>query len=128
MEPSCQPHINYFCLDIDRDSEHQTSHPATPKTPTKTYTTIDNDLMRNQPTNPDLAANLQLESSAQEIFDTTFEHVDSVALEECPDIESTSIALHLCKRRVLKPYFRVLSMLGWRPIISPYTDDIKWYE
>ena len=74
-----------------------------------------------------LAINLQLEQSAQVIVDSQYEQIDSDILETCPTVEPTSIALHLCKKKVLKPYFRVLSLLGWRPIIHPFNSDTKWY-
>lgn len=34
---------------------------------------------------------------------------------------STSAILRYCKMKVLKPYFRLLSILGWRPLISQNT-------
>ncbi|XP_076312579.1 uncharacterized protein LOC143226051 isoform X1 [Tachypleus tridentatus] len=34
---------------------------------------------------------------------------------------STSAVLHYCKRKILIPYFRLLALLGWRPLLSPGT-------
>ncbi len=78
---------------------------------------------------PYLAISMQLESSAREIHDT-FEHLENTAslnIGEGDLQESTSVALHLCKRKVLKPYFRLISMLGWRPIIYPIAPEVTWY-
>ena len=76
---------------------------------------------------PYLAISMQLESSAREIHDT-FEHLENTDFNaaECDLQESTSVALHLCKRKVLRPYFRLLAMLGWRPIIYPIAPEVTW--
>ena len=77
---------------------------------------------------PYLAISMQLESSAREIHDT-FEHLENTDFNaaEADLQESTSVALHLCKRKVLRPYFRLLAMLGWRPIIYPIAPEVTWY-
>ena len=78
---------------------------------------------------PYLAISMQLESSAREIHDTTFEHLDNTGFSptEADLQESTSVALYLCKRKVLRPYFRLLAMLGWRPIVYPIAPEVTWY-
>lgn len=77
---------------------------------------------------PHLAISMQLESSAREIQET-FEHLESTSVHIGDGLlqESTSLALHLCKRKVLKPYFRLISMLGWRPIVYPIAPQVTWY-
>ena len=77
---------------------------------------------------PYLAISMQLESSAREIHDT-FEHLDNADLSvvETELQESTSVALHLCKRKVLRPYFRLLALLGWRPMFYPIAPEVTWY-
>lgn len=77
---------------------------------------------------PYLAISMQLESSAREIHDT-FEHLDNTDLSvvETELQESTSVALHFCKRKVLRPYFRLLALLGWRPIFYPIAPEVTWY-
>ncbi|CAG2103795.1 unnamed protein product, partial [Medioppia subpectinata] len=74
---------------------------------------------------PYLAISMQLETSAREIHDR-FEELDEnyQNVSEADLQESTSVALHLCKRKVLKPYFRLLALLGWRPLIYPIAPQV----
>lgn len=57
-------------------------------------------------------------SSLQFISDAAaFANMDEASYESV----STSAILRYCKMKVLKPYFRLLSILGWRPLISQNT-------
>ena len=57
-------------------------------------------------------------SSIQFISDAAaFANMDETSYESV----STSAILRYCKMKVLKPYFRLLSILGWRPLISQNT-------
>ena len=57
-------------------------------------------------------------SSIQFISDAgAFENLEDSSYESI----STSAILRYCKTKVLKPYFRLLSILGWRPLISQTT-------
>lgn len=57
-------------------------------------------------------------SSLQFISDAAaFANMDETSYESV----STSAILRYCKMKVLKPYFRLLSILGWRPLISQNT-------
>jgi hypothetical protein len=76
-------------------------------------------------TDPHTDISVQFETSHREIFDT-FEHLDEnyQNVSEADLQESTSVALYLCKRKVLKPYFQMLALLGWRPIIYPIAPEV----
>ncbi|XP_054166763.1 uncharacterized protein LOC128964225 [Oppia nitens] len=77
---------------------------------------------------PFLAISMQLESSAREIHET-FEHLYDENIQNAAEAdlqEYTSVALHLCKRKVLKPYFRLLAVLGWRPIVYPIAPEVTF--
>lgn len=51
-------------------------------------------------------------SSVHDITDGAFLDLDDASYDNV----STSAILHYCKQRVLKPYFRMHSLLGWRPL------------
>ena len=54
-------------------------------------------------------------SSVREVVD-----MDSVDDGSCENV-STSAILNYCKMKVLRPYFRLLSILGWRPLLNQAT-------
>ena len=57
-------------------------------------------------------------SSIQFISDAgAFTNIEDSSYESI----STSAILRYCKNKVLKPYFRLLSIIGWRPLISQTT-------
>ncbi|RWS22645.1 uncharacterized protein B4U80_10590, partial [Leptotrombidium deliense] len=55
-------------------------------------------------------------SSAQTIADigSAFVYIEA---EGVPTDNSTGAILHYCKQKILKPYFTLLSVLGWRPLL-----------
>ncbi|RWS11248.1 uncharacterized protein B4U79_14579 [Dinothrombium tinctorium] len=56
------------------------------------------------------------DSSAHTISDAgAFVYIEGA--DGVPSENSTAAILHFCKLKVLKPYFRLLSVLGWRPIL-----------
>ncbi|XP_022252695.1 uncharacterized protein LOC111088082 isoform X5 [Limulus polyphemus] len=62
------------------------------------------------------------ESSHVDIDEGSFVNVDISHIIDFQPVEiSTSAILHYCKRKILIPYFKLLALLGWRPLYYPAT-------
>lgn len=66
--------------------------------------------------------NRQLHNELNASMSSVREVVDIDSMEDLSrDYISTSAILNYCKQKVLKPYFRLLSILGWRPLVNQAT-------
>ncbi|XP_076324070.1 uncharacterized protein LOC143232465 isoform X2 [Tachypleus tridentatus] len=62
------------------------------------------------------------ESSLIDVNEESFVNLDiSHIIDLQPAEISTSAILHYCKRKILIPYFKLLALLGWRPLYYPAT-------
>ncbi|KAI1290362.1 hypothetical protein HDE_08772 [Halotydeus destructor] len=78
---------------------------------------------------PSAVASIQMSANQQRDFEFSTSSTHNISdngvygelYEASYDNVSTSAILHYCKLKVLRPYFRLHSLLGWRPLIIQTT-------
>jgi len=61
------------------------------------------------------------------LFDLSviLQHMDEIT-EDYENFISTSAVLHYCKHKILRPYLRLLGVMGLRPTSSDESDHFLW--